>query len=208
MPHVFITCGPAYAPIDAVRRLTNLSTGEIGTELYEACCAEGLSPTLFRGEGATSSSPPPHTPFGTNASLEEAFRRARPQPNAILHAAALCDFEVERDAAEPGVGKIESRAGGLTLQLRPAPKILPRLREIFPGAVVVGWKYEVDGDLASSLAKARRQMEDSRSQACIINGPALGDAGFGFVPSVGEVTFFSDRRRLSVFLAAWLKTKI
>lgn len=208
MPTVFITCGPAHAPVDAVRRLTNLSTGEIGSELYEACRAEGLSPILFRGEGATSPSPPPHTSFGTNASLEEALRSAGPQPDAILHAAALCDFEVERDAAESGVGKIESRAGGLTLKLRPAPKLLPKLREIFPGAVVVGWKYEVDGDLASSFAKARRQMEESRSQACIINGPAVGDAGFGFVPNAGDVSFFSDRRQLSVFLAAWLKTKI
>lgn len=206
MSTVFITCGPAHAPIDAVRRLTNLSTGALGTDLFHACQEAGFSPVLFRGEGATSTDAPAHTVFGTNASLEDALRQARPAPVAVFHAAALCDFEVEADGRREG--KIESRAGGITLTLRPAPKLLPRLREIFPGALVVGWKYEVDGDLASALERARRQMAEADSQACVVNGPAVGERGFGFLPRGGDVTFLSNRRALSAFLAAWLKEQL
>ena len=35
MPLALVTCGPAFEPIDEVRRITNQSTGELGSLLSE-----------------------------------------------------------------------------------------------------------------------------------------------------------------------------
>ena len=73
MPLALVTCGPAYEPIDGVRRITNQSTGEIGTILSETLSASGFEVLCLRGEMAGASRPEPTNAkvlaFSTNASL-------------------------------------------------------------------------------------------------------------------------------------------
>ena len=48
-----VTCGPSYEPIDEVRRLTNFSTGELGTILAAALARAGVETLCLRGVAAT-----------------------------------------------------------------------------------------------------------------------------------------------------------
>nr|HPO44145.1 phosphopantothenoylcysteine decarboxylase [Verrucomicrobiota bacterium] len=48
-----VTAGPTFEPLDAVRRLTNFSTGRLGSELADFLAARGHDVTLLRGEQAT-----------------------------------------------------------------------------------------------------------------------------------------------------------
>ena len=48
-----ITAGPTYEPLDDVRRLTNFSTGRLGTELANFLVAGGHNVTLLTGVQAT-----------------------------------------------------------------------------------------------------------------------------------------------------------
>ena len=48
-----VTAGPTYEPMDNVRRLTNFSTGQLGTELANFMAAHGHEVTLLIGEQAT-----------------------------------------------------------------------------------------------------------------------------------------------------------
>jgi phosphopantothenoylcysteine synthetase/decarboxylase len=48
-----VTAGPAYEPLDDVRRLTNFSTGRLGTTLANYLAARGHSVILLLGEQAT-----------------------------------------------------------------------------------------------------------------------------------------------------------
>jgi hypothetical protein len=48
----------------------------------------------------------------------------------------------------------------------------------------VGWKFEVDGSTADALAKARQQIAECQSDACVANGRAYGP-GFGLVSKAG-----------------------
>ena len=50
-----VTAGPTYEPLDDVRRLTNFSTGRLGTELANFLAARGHKVTLLVGEQATYS---------------------------------------------------------------------------------------------------------------------------------------------------------
>jgi phosphopantothenoylcysteine decarboxylase/phosphopantothenate--cysteine ligase len=55
----------------------------------------------------------------------------------------------------------------------------------------VGWKYEVDGNRASVVAAARKQIADCRTDACVANGPAYG-TGFGLVNAGAKPAHCSD----------------
>ena len=84
------------------------------------------------------------------------------QPAAVFHAAALCDFVVHTIEGTEGAQKIRSTIAELHLILRPAEKVLPRLRDLFPGSIIVGWKYELDGSRADAIARAREQIGNSQ----------------------------------------------
>ena len=135
MPFALVTCGPAYEPIDEVRRITNHSTGELGTLLAETLSASGFDVLCLRGEGAGY--PAPKTarvlPFSTNASLGALVGNLSIQPQVVFHAAALSDFLVHDIQGGPQARKIPSTAE-VHIILRPAGKILPRLRRLFPEA--------------------------------------------------------------------------
>ena len=140
MPFALVTCGPAYEPIDEVRRITNHSTGELGTLLAESLSASGFDVLCLRGEGAGY--PAPKTarvlPFSTNASLGALVGNLSIQPQVVFHAAALSDFLVHDIQGGLQARKIPSTAE-VHIILRPAGKILPRLRRLFPEAAIVGW---------------------------------------------------------------------
>ena len=134
MPLALVTCGPAHEPIDGVRRITNQSTGELGTILSECLSAHGFEVLCLRGEMAAHPAPKNAkvVAFSTNASLMNILERLPVQPVAVFHAAALCDFMVHRIEGTDEARKIRSTVAELHLILRPAEKILPRLRALFP----------------------------------------------------------------------------
>ncbi|MEO6846958.1 MAG: phosphopantothenoylcysteine decarboxylase [Chthoniobacterales bacterium] len=207
---IIVTCGPAYAPIDEVRRITNFATGEIGAILSELLTGADNKVTCFRGEGSThpfASSQVDLKSFATNEDLLKNLRELHGNADAIFHAAALSDFAVSSIQAEgeelKKSGKIPSLAASVLLHLTPAPKILPQLRVLFPTAKIVGWKYEMDGDRESALKKAHVQIKTCGSDACVVNGRAYG-AGFGFVTSDGPFFHFESKSTLAAFCAEWL----
>ena len=119
---------------------------------------------------------------------------------AQFQAAALADFRVE------GAGtarKMSSRAGTVTLTLVPATKLITRLRELFPKAWIVGWKYELDGTREDVLTKAQRQLAENRTDVCVANGAAYGE-GFGIVRAGAEVEHCPNKVALCEWLAQQL----
>ena len=210
---IVITCGPSYEPIDQVRRLTNSSTGELGTLLAEAFTEAGHTVVCFRGVASTFPAPlwPVEVvPFTTNDDLAQSLQRlpAREEVTVVLHAAALCDFRVREMTGEDGgpvVGhKISSRSGPIKLTLEAAPKLISTLRRMFPASVLVGWKFELDGTSDDVLAKGRQQMDDCLTDACVLNGVAYG-SGFGLISRSGEKTHLPDKSALCQFLVDWIE---
>jgi phosphopantothenoylcysteine decarboxylase/phosphopantothenate--cysteine ligase len=187
-----VTAGPTYEPLDKVRRLTNFSTGQLGSELAAFLTEQGYEVTLLLGQLSTY-----HgilhaqwvQTFSTTQDLREHLRTLGGDVvDAVFHAAAVSDFTFGKiwNRSEQGqlteitAGKLSTRAGTLLAELLPTPKIISQLREFFPKALLVGWKYEVDGDRANLMRVAQEQMATCQTDACIANGPAYGH-GFGFV---------------------------
>jgi len=202
LPLACITCGPAFEPLDKVRRITNASTGGIGTVLAEAFRRSGWDVICFRSEASTF--PPPAgvdvRPFSTNESLAAGLRSLERTPVLILHAAALCDFVLESIEGAEGSAKLSSRAGSIRLTLKPAEKILPKIRGWFPDARIIGWKFELDGTREQAVDRAAAQIREACTDACVVNGSAYGP-GFGLLAPDGSLWHFSDKAALATHLA-------
>src|SRR4051812_12094864 len=134
--------------------------------------------------------------FTTTRNLGELLKAASELPTAaVFHAAAVSDFTFgqlwwrspQGDLTEAAGGKISTRDGNLMAELKPTPKIIQGLRPWFPKATIVGWKYEVEGTRDDVLQNAKTQMKESRTDACVGNGPAYGE-GFGLLKADGELT--------------------
>jgi len=205
--HCIVTAGPTYEPLDEVRRLTNFSTGRLGSELADFLAAGGDEVTLLAGQQAIHRGE--HhggrvETFTTTASLRAQLQALALQPvDAVFHAAAVSDFGFGKvwrrsprgELLELQAGKISSRDGTLLAELTPTPKIIAELRQWFPAAWLVGWKYEVDGGRPGAIGRAEQQLAECRTDACVLNGPAYG-AGFGLVTGSGEVGHLPDRAAL------------
>ena len=208
---IIVTCGPAFEPIDAVRCITNFSTGELGTLLCNHLTEKGWEVFCLRGTGATYPRPPHANvlPFSTNTDLEKCLNRLSLLPSivGVFHAAALCDFRVVRIENSYGIevipAKLDSHSGSLRLTLEPTPKIIRRLRGLFPHSYIVGWKYELEGLAEEALSKGYQQITESATDACIVNGRALGN-GFAFLEKRETSLLFSTKIQLCLYLNRWL----
>ena len=202
-----VTAGPTFEPLDEVRRLTNFSTGTLGSKLANYLAGHGHRVTLLLAQAATyggEQQAQEIVPFTTTADLGERLQAlAVRRVDAVFHAAAVSDFIFgkiwERSPAgeltECRAAKIATRSGALLAELVPTQKIIGRLRLWFPQARLVGWKYELDGDRSSALVKAQRQITENQTDACVANGRAYGP-GFGLVLGRGECVHFRDPQAL------------
>jgi phosphopantothenoylcysteine decarboxylase/phosphopantothenate--cysteine ligase len=202
-----VTAGPTYEPLDDVRRLTNFSTGSLGSELATFLSERGHSVTLLLGEQATcrkESQPAKTQVFTTTQDLREKLQAlALNETHAVFHAAAVSDYAFGKvwvrsktgDMVETKSGKISTRDGALLAELVPTPKIIAGLREWFPDARIVGWKFEVEGAREDVVGLAARQIAECRTDRAVANGPAYGE-GFGLVAGDGSHVHLPDRQAL------------
>lgn len=198
-----ITAGPTYEKLDDVRRLTNFSSGRLGTELANFLVSRGHHATLLVGEQATYSGErraQTVETFSTTESLHAQLQELAAQSvDAVFHAAAVSDFAFGKiwlrssggELTEVKAGKISTRRGTLLAELVPTPKIIGELRALFPAAKLAGWKYEVDGDRAKAIRSAQKQMAQCLTDACVANGPAYGE-GFGLVTGADKHAHLAD----------------
>lgn len=192
-----VTAGPTYEPLDDVRRLTNFSTGRLGTELANYLAARGHKVVLLIGETAVYAGERKAQrveTFTTTADLREKLKAlSGKKVDGIFHAAAVSDFAIGR-IFEPGEGgklseikgakKISTQRGKLLVELVPTPKIISELRGWFRGTKLVGWKFEAEGKRAEALAAAQKQVQEYGTDMCVVNGPAYGE-GFGIIGGKG-----------------------
>ena len=214
--HCIVTAGPTYEPLDEVRRLTNFSTGRLGSELANFLAARGHEATLLIGQQATYRGER-HArqveTFTTTANLRDRLRAlAGETVGAVFHAAAVSDFTFGKvwrrspqgELTELKAGKISTRQGTLLAELAPTPKIIAELRQWFPKARLAGWKYEVEGGRAGVMRLAEQQIAECRTDACVANGPAYG-TGFGLARGGTEFTHLPDTAALFAALEEFMR---
>ena len=203
---VVITGGPSSEPIDDVRLITNRSTGELGVILAQAFSQSGHDVSLFLGR-LSQFRLPQAAYFDRNEDLQRMLGEMNESKSVdvVLHAAALADFQVVAVRAgniDVGLKKIGSEYDTLSVELAPKPKVIGKLRDLFPNAMIIGWKLELEGSREDLVREAYQQVKKNRTDACVINGRAFGD-GFGFCTSAGLLSAFFSKAELAAFLVQW-----
>jgi phosphopantothenoylcysteine decarboxylase/phosphopantothenate--cysteine ligase len=213
-----VTAGPTYEPLDDVRRLTNFSTGRLGTELANYLAARSHKVILLLGETATYAGERRAQrveTFTTTADLREKLKVVSAKKvDAIFHAAAVSDFafgriftpnESGKLAEIKSVNKFSTQTGKLLVELVATPKIIAELRGWFPRTRIVGWKFEADGARADALSAAKRQIAECSTDLCVANGPAYGE-GFGLVARDGKAAHLASAPLLFEALEKFLRS--
>lgn len=210
--HCVVTAGPTYEELDQVRRLTNLSTGRLGSELADFLTNRGHHVTLLVGAQASYGGRTQAQRVGiftTTADLAQRLERlAQERVDAVFHAAAVSDFTFGKvwlrsaggELTAIDAGKLPTRHGTLLAELVPTPKLIGRLRNWFRAARLIGWKYEVERDRSAAVGLGAQQLREYRTDLCVVNGPAYGE-GFGIVQVDGTCVHVEDARRLFETLA-------
>lgn len=204
---ILVTIGPTQEPLDSMRLISNRSTGKLGTLLATSLADQGHTIIALRGTGATASPASLEREnirvisFTTTEDLRSCLERLSNEEriDAIFHAAAVSDFTLPA----AGNGKIPTSDGSVTLTLEPTPKLLPRMRDWFPSAMIAGWKFEAGGDHDEALAEGHAQIATCHTDACVVNGPSYGE-GFGVLSRAGELTHLPDKPTLCTYLAGQL----
>lgn len=164
---ILVTSGGTAEPLDAVRVLTNMSTGRTGAVLAGHFYQAGHDVTLLRAASSIEAAPPiRQVIFGSFSDLEAELSGllAAEDFDAVVHAAAVGDFGVESvtaDGAGIGRGGKISSEGRLTVLLHPQAKLIDQLRfrGRNPRLLVVGFKLTAGSDEAESTSQVRAIFE-------------------------------------------------
>lgn len=143
-----ITSGGTVEPIDAVRVLTNISSGHTGAVLATYLLQKNHDVTLLRSIHAEPVPKTENIVFDSFKSLDAALRALLAHENfdVIIHAAAVSDFTVDKisqQGKEISVADQQKIKSGLplVLYLKPTFKVIDRLLQYASNRpTVVGFK--------------------------------------------------------------------
>lgn len=170
---ILITAGATREKIDAVRYITNHSSGKMGYALAGAARRMGAAVTLISGR--TALDVPEGAEFVEIESAEDMFLEVKKRfldNDIIIKAAAVADYTPE----EKYDGKLKKSDGDMNLRLKRTPDILQYIgthrRE---GQFICGFSMETENMLENS----RKKLESKNADMIIANNLRESGAGFG-----------------------------
>jgi phosphopantothenoylcysteine decarboxylase/phosphopantothenate--cysteine ligase len=150
-----ITAGPTFEPIDAVRGITNLSSGKMGHAIARAALEAGAEVTLI--SGPTSLVPPTGARIVSVLSAAEMLQAVNARVagcDVFVSVAAVADYRV----ANPSTKKIKKETTkNLTLELVQNPDILAEVASRGNPPFCVGFAAESENLNEYAEAKRRRK---------------------------------------------------
>ncbi len=171
---VVIAGGHTEEPLDAVRFLSNRSSGKTALAIARAFRLSGADVQLVLGRADEEL---PNgisvTQVRSSADFRDAMLALRDGADAVVMAAAIADFR----PVEPGTGKWKASRDRSSLALEPVPNILEELGRTKPeGQVLVGFALETETPLGHALDK----MKSRNCDLMVVNTPlSLPGHGFG-----------------------------
>ncbi|MEP0774991.1 MAG: bifunctional phosphopantothenoylcysteine decarboxylase/phosphopantothenate--cysteine ligase CoaBC [Acidobacteriota bacterium] len=181
---LLITAGATREPLDAVRVLTNRSSGRMGLALVSAARRLGADVRLLAG-GAMAV---PHwvecDRFESAAELAERLAERAGEVDCVLHAAAVADFR----PAHPVAGKMDRRGGPLTVELEPVPDLAAGMARPQGRPYLVIFAANAAHELGE---RAHAKLVDKGADAVVAN--PIDEPGAGMESSSNRALLLSRR---------------
>ncbi len=166
---VLITAGPTWIPVDDVRVLSNISTGQLGLLLAEEALKYCCKTDLFLG------------PVVGNIVLSKLLKVSRffyfdellnlikktlavKQYDIIIHCVAASDYVCCKVT-----GKISSEKETLNLKLKKAPKLIHFIKQLNPQALLVMFKLESRVQEAELIKRAGMALKRAQADMVVAN---------------------------------------
>lgn len=169
---ILVTAGATRELIDAVRFITNRSSGRMGFALAKAARDRGASVTVIAANCALEHHPGiRYIDVQTSAELQEVLEQKFDKCNVLLMSAAVADYKVSTTTA---TGKLE-RKSEIHLRLVPTSDIVSNLKGNGNGRLKVGFAAEFGAD---KIERARRKLEEKNLGMIVFNDVSRADIGF------------------------------
>lgn len=169
---LLVTAGPTEEPLDAVRYISNRSSGKMGYAIAEAGRRRGARVILV--SGSTNLEPPAGVEIErvrTAGEMANSVIARLPESTAVVMAAAVADFQ----AAKVPLQKIKKRQGLPSIRLKPTRDILGEIsRRRRENQIVFGFAAETERLLENATVKLRRK----RLDLIVANDVTREGAGF------------------------------
>lgn len=169
---VLITSGGTQEPLDDVRVLTNKSTGSTGARIADRLAEAGFDVTLLHAESAQLPQAQVHTKsYVTFEDLSQELQQLLKNDRfaAVIHAAAVSDFSLDRSTETgPPAGKISSSTD-VVLKLRQNPKLVNQIKELSPQSKLFAFKMTSTPDERTKATAVEKLFQLSHADFVIHN---------------------------------------
>ncbi len=169
---VLVTAGPTLEPIDAVRHISNRSSGKMGFAVARAAAERGAAVTLI--SGPTWLKPPPGTefiPVITALEMRERVLENFDSADILVKSAAVVDFRPRQKTNK----KIKKEKADLTVELERNPDILAEVGARKGSCILVGFAAETS-DLTEY---GKKKLKEKNLDLIVVNDISNSDIGFG-----------------------------
>lgn len=177
---VLVTAGPTFEAIDAVRGLTNKSSGKMGYAVARAAADAGANVTLISGPTTLA------TPVQVNrvdvVSAEDMLQAVKarvPEADVFVSVAAVADYRPAKKSAQ----KIKKTNDALALELVPTTDILAYVAGLPNAPFCVG--FAAESEKLAEYAEAKRKRKKLPLLAANLAQEAIG-------ADDNEITLFDD----------------
>ena len=154
---VLVTAGPTREYIDAVRFLSNASSGKMGFACAEAAARAGHDVTLVTGPVTLPDPKGVRTVRVVSADdMYRAVMKAYPRIDAAIMTAAVGDYR----PAERFAGKLKKKSETLTLRLVRTRDILKEMGRKKGKRILIGFALEVQDAVHQALVKYKKKNLD------------------------------------------------
>jgi phosphopantothenoylcysteine decarboxylase/phosphopantothenate--cysteine ligase len=170
---VVVTAGGTREPIDAVRYISNSSSGKMGFALARAAAERGASVDLVGANMSVPAAPGVQmVPVSSAADMHREVMRLLPQADVLIMAAAVADYRPVGGGVD---GKMGKQQEDLLLRLEPTTDILLDVAGHKSDQFVVGFAAEFG---LEGIARARGKLERKSLDLIVFNDISRSDIGF------------------------------
>jgi phosphopantothenoylcysteine decarboxylase/phosphopantothenate--cysteine ligase len=173
---ILITAGPTQEPLDAVRYLSNRSSGKMGYALAEEASERGAKVILISGP-VSLPEPANVIHVQTAAQMFDEVMKHLEESTIIIKAAAVADYH----RADAPQHKIKKTAARMSIELDPTVDILAELGRKKGDRLLIGFAAETE----NLIGEARRKLESKNCDMVVAN--LVSQEGIGFDSNENEV---------------------
>ncbi|MFC1708859.1 phosphopantothenoylcysteine decarboxylase [Candidatus Omnitrophota bacterium] len=166
---ILITAGPTWVPIDKVRVISNIASGQTGLLLANQAKKMGADVTLILGPvgevGLSKKIRVRHFRYFDELHALMRGELKKKKYDVVIHSAAVSDYSPKKKFSR----KIKSGIKDFTLEFETTVKIADKIKKYAPKVFLTIFKLELDLSKNEMLSRARDTLRGAKADLAVLN---------------------------------------